>query len=114
MNRETVWLAIGFLGQGLFFMRFFVQWLASERKGKSHIPISFWYFSLGGSMILLTYAIYRLDPVFICGQLWDTRLRPQPAVDRPRQGAPGSEELSGMNFTKRGPALWTGVVGRCV
>jgi lipid-A-disaccharide synthase-like uncharacterized protein len=70
MNRETVWLAIGFLGQGLFFMRFFVQWLASERKGKSHIPISFWYFSLGGSMILLTYAIYRLDPVFICGQLF--------------------------------------------
>jgi lipid-A-disaccharide synthase-like uncharacterized protein len=70
MNRETVWLAIGFLCQGLFFMRFFVQWLASERKGKSHIPISFWYFSLGGSMILLTYAIYRLDPVFICGQLF--------------------------------------------
>jgi lipid-A-disaccharide synthase-like uncharacterized protein len=70
MNRETVWLAIGFLRQGLFFMRFFVQWLASERKGKSHIPISFWYFSLGGSMILLTYAIYRRDPVFICGQLF--------------------------------------------
>jgi lipid-A-disaccharide synthase-like uncharacterized protein len=70
MNRETVWLAIDFLGQRLFFMRFFVQWLASERKGKSHIPISFWYFSLGGSMILLTYAIYRLDPVFIFGQLF--------------------------------------------
>lgn len=59
---------IGFVGQGLFSMRFIIQWLASERAGKSVIPFSFWIFSLGGSVLLLTYAIYRKDPVFILGQ----------------------------------------------
>ena len=56
---------IGFIGQGLFSMRFIIQWIASERAGKSVIPFSFWIFSLGGSVLLLTYAIYRKDPVFI-------------------------------------------------
>lgn len=59
---------IGFIGQGLFSMRFIIQWLASEKAGKSVIPFSFWIFSLGGSVLLLTYAIYRKDPVFILGQ----------------------------------------------
>jgi lipid-A-disaccharide synthase-like uncharacterized protein len=62
------WLVIGFLGQFLFFMRFLIQWIASERKKKSVIPVAFWYFSLGGSAILLLYALYRRDPVFIVGQ----------------------------------------------
>lgn len=65
---ETIWLIIGFSGQFLFFMRFFIQWLVSERKKQSVIPISFWYCSLGGGVILLIYAIYRRDPVFIAGQ----------------------------------------------
>jgi len=65
---EYIWLAIGFLGQGLFFMRFFVQWLVSERQKKSVIPDAFWYFSIGGGIILLSYALYRQDPVFIIGQ----------------------------------------------
>lgn len=64
----TIWLGIGFLGQGMFFMRFFVQWIASERSKRSVIPNAFWYFSLGGGVILLSYAIYRQDPVFILGQ----------------------------------------------
>lgn len=68
MTAEKIWLGVGFLGQGLFFMRFFVQWLASERQGKSVIPLAFWYFSMGGAAILLLYALYRLDPVFIIGQ----------------------------------------------
>lgn len=59
---------IGFIGQGLFSMRFIIQWIASEKAGKSVIPFSFWIFSLGGSVLLLTYAIYRKDPVFILGQ----------------------------------------------
>ena len=59
---------IGFIGQGLFSMRFIIQWIASERAGRSVIPSSFWIFSLGGSVLLLTYAIYRKDPVFILGQ----------------------------------------------
>jgi lipid-A-disaccharide synthase-like uncharacterized protein len=62
------WLYLGFIGQLLFGLRFLVQWLASERKGESIIPIYFWYFSLIGSMILLAYAIFRRDPVFILGQ----------------------------------------------
>ncbi|MBL7069650.1 MAG: lipid-A-disaccharide synthase N-terminal domain-containing protein [Candidatus Omnitrophica bacterium] len=62
------WLILGFFGQFLFFMRFLVQWIASEIKKKSVIPVPFWYFSLGGSMVLLIYAIHRKDPVFILGQ----------------------------------------------
>jgi len=65
---DTIWLTIGFLGQGLFFMRFFVQWIASEKKGQSIIPNAFWYFSLGGGLVLLSYAIWRQDPVFMLGQ----------------------------------------------
>ncbi len=69
MQTSYVWLAIGFLGQGLFSMRFLVQWLSSERQRKSVIPVAFWYFSLAGGITLLTYAIHREDPVFIVGQL---------------------------------------------
>jgi len=65
---ETVWLIIGFGGQGLFFSRWLVQWFRSEREGESTIPIAFWYLSLGGGLITLAYAIYRKDPVFITGQ----------------------------------------------
>jgi lipid-A-disaccharide synthase-like uncharacterized protein len=62
------WLIWGFFGQFLFSMRFLVQWIASEINKKSIIPISFWYLSLGGAAVLLSYAIYRKDPVFILGQ----------------------------------------------
>lgn len=61
-------MLIGLLGQGLFSMRFIIQWIASEKAGKSVVPFSFWLFSLGGSIFLLIYAIYRKDPVFILGQ----------------------------------------------
>ena len=61
-------MVLGFIGNALFSMRFLVQWIASERQGESVIPISFWYCSLGGGVILLAYAIHRLDPVFIAGQ----------------------------------------------
>lgn len=62
------WLYLGLAGQLLFGLRFLVQWLASERKGESVIPVYFWYLSLLGSIILLAYAISRHDPVFILGQ----------------------------------------------
>ena len=68
MKPETIWLGIGFFGQALFFMRFLVQWVASEIKKRSIIPIAFWYFSFAGGLTLLAYAIYRKDPVFIIGQ----------------------------------------------
>lgn len=65
---EILILVIGFTGQTMFFMRFFVQWLYSEKHKRSLIPTAFWYFSLGGSCLLLTYAILKKDPVFIVGQ----------------------------------------------
>lgn len=68
MEPKTIWLAIGFAGQALFFMRFFVQWLHSERHKRSVIPVAFWYFSIGGGAILLVYAIHLKDPVIILGQ----------------------------------------------
>ena len=64
----NVWLAVGFLGQSCFFLRFFIQWLVSERKKKSTIPIIFWYLSLLGAFFVMIYAIHRRDPVFIVGQ----------------------------------------------
>ena len=62
------WLIFGFVGQLCFTMRFAVQWYVTERKKESVIPISFWFYSIMGSAILLIYAIYRKDPVFILGQ----------------------------------------------
>jgi lipid-A-disaccharide synthase-like uncharacterized protein len=69
VDKETIWLVIGFLGQALFSARFIVQWIKSEREKKSVFPIAFWYFSIAGGVTLLAYAIYRKDPVFIVGQL---------------------------------------------
>jgi len=68
MSGEHLWLSVGLLGQAFFSMRFLVQWIASERKGESVVPVSFWFFSIGGGLTLFVYAIYRLDPVFILGQ----------------------------------------------
>lgn len=68
MTAEHFWLTFGLLGQAFFSMRFLLQWIASERKGESVVPLSFWFFSLGGGLTLLVYAIYRRDPVFIIGQ----------------------------------------------
>jgi lipid-A-disaccharide synthase-like uncharacterized protein len=68
MSNETVWITIGFAGQALFTARFLVQWLQSERMRRSVFPVAFWYFSIGGGVVLLIYAIHRIDPVFIFGQ----------------------------------------------
>jgi len=62
------WLFFGIFGQALFASRFLVQWIVSERKKESYIPVAFWYLSIGGGLILLTYAIHIKDPVFILGQ----------------------------------------------
>lgn len=69
VDKETIWLIIGFVGQALFSARFIVQWIKSEREKKSVFPIAFWYFSIAGGLTLSAYAIYRQDPVFIVGQL---------------------------------------------
>ena len=67
MEIDKTWLAIGFIGQALFSARFIVQWIASERRKQSVVPREFWYLSLAGALITQSYAIYRLDPVFILG-----------------------------------------------
>ncbi len=63
------WATLGFLGQALFFSRWIVQWIASEKRKLSHVPLSFWFISLTGGLMVLVYAIQRHDPVFIIGQL---------------------------------------------
>jgi|TARA_B100000809_G_scaffold248044_1_gene277736 lipid-A-disaccharide synthase-like uncharacterized protein len=62
------WLIIGFIGQALFGARFIIQWVVSEKKRESTIPLAFWYCSIGGAVVLLAYAIHKQDPVFIVGQ----------------------------------------------
>ena len=67
ITSEEVWVALGLVGQAMFFGRFLVQWIASERAGKSVIPVAFWFLSIAGGAVVLIYSIYRLDPVFIIG-----------------------------------------------
>ena len=65
---ESFWLILGFTAQLLFSARFLVQWIASERAGRSVVPLAFWFLSILGGLLLLSYAIRRRDPVFIAGQ----------------------------------------------
>lgn len=63
-----LWIGVGLLGQAAFSGRFLVQWIASERAGRSVVPVQFWILSIVGGALLLAYALYRRDPVFILGQ----------------------------------------------
>ena len=94
MSSFDLWLIVGLLGQLLFSMRFLVQWVASEKRKKSIIPISFWYFSIGGSFLLLAYAIKRQDPVFILGQSMGfvIYIRNLVLIDREKRGLAISNE----------------------
>lgn len=66
---DAAWLVVGLLGQLMFTARFLVQWFASEKAGKSVVPVAFWYFSIVGGLIVLAYGIRKLEPVIILGQL---------------------------------------------
>ena len=68
IRNANLWMAIGFLGQAIFTARFLVQWVVSEKKRDSVVPVAFWWLSLFGGMTLLSYAISRRDPVIIVGQ----------------------------------------------
>jgi lipid-A-disaccharide synthase-like uncharacterized protein len=68
MNNMDWWVVVGLIAQILFGARFLVQWIVSERAGRSVVPLAFWLFSISGGLLLLTYALYRKDPVFIAGQ----------------------------------------------
>lgn len=66
---DAIWIAVGLLGQLMFTGRFIVQWIASEKAGRSVVPVAFWYFSILGGLIVLAYGLHKLDPVIILGQL---------------------------------------------
>jgi lipid-A-disaccharide synthase-like uncharacterized protein len=68
VTRLDWWVLVGFIAQGFFSARFAVQWIASERAGRSVIPLAFWWLSISGGVLLFAYALYRRDPVFIAGQ----------------------------------------------
>jgi lipid-A-disaccharide synthase-like uncharacterized protein len=74
------WIILGFFAQAMFMMRFVIQWVASERVGRSIVPVAFWFFSIAGGSLLLVYAIQRQDPVFIAGA-WPADLFPKPLAD---------------------------------
>ncbi len=91
MTSTAVWLAIGLVGQTLFFMRFFVQWIASERSRRSVVPRAFWYFSIAGGLTLLAYAIHQRDIVFIIGQSTGLFIYGRNIIlSRPSDAAPGA------------------------
>lgn len=68
VEQFNFWIVLGFVAQFMFMMRFVIQWIASERVGRSIVPVAFWFFSVAGGALLLVYAIQRQDPVFIAGQ----------------------------------------------
>ena len=68
MTANALWLGIGFLGQTFFALRILCQWIVSERRGESVVPVYFWYFSILGGVTLFIYATHRLDPVFMVGE----------------------------------------------
>ena len=68
LGNVDIGILVGYVAQAMFAMRFVVQWIASERAGRSVVPTTFWVFSIGGGLMLLGYALYRRDPVFIIGQ----------------------------------------------
>ena len=89
----TQWMIIGFVGQALFGARFIIQWIISEHQGESPIPLAFWYCSIGGSIVHLTYAIHKQDIVFIVGQSLGSivYIRNLILIDRKRKVLAGAE-----------------------
>ena len=95
MTTEQMWIGIGLLGQAFYGTRILVQWIATERQKRSVVPMSFWLFSVAGGLTLLSYAIFRLDPVFIIAEATGLLIYARnlyflrgPPRDRPRRRAP--------------------------
>jgi lipid-A-disaccharide synthase-like uncharacterized protein len=97
MDEERWWLLLGFCGQVLFMGRFVLQWLASEREGRSVLSVAFWHLSIAGALVLLAYAAHRRDPVFVAGQGLGVAiyLRNLRLVRRERRQAQPAEPKSG-------------------
>lgn len=63
------WVLFGFLAQFVFFLRFVIQWVVSEKAGETRIPVMFWYLSIAGALMIFAYAVHRKDIVFMSGQV---------------------------------------------
>jgi lipid-A-disaccharide synthase-like uncharacterized protein len=96
-NAQSVWIAVGLLGQSLFGARFVVQWLHSEILGKSRFPRLFWQISVAAGVLILGYAIHRRDPVFICGETTTLAIfcRNLQLVSRKKTAATQSQSIDG-------------------
>jgi lipid-A-disaccharide synthase-like uncharacterized protein len=94
MTSGTIWLGVGFLGQAMFSGRFLVQWLVSEARRESVIPVAFWWFSITGGITLLAYAIWRQDPVFITGQAFGLLVYARNLMLIRRKSAEGSDAVA--------------------
>ncbi len=90
----------GLLAQFIFMLRFVVQWFVSERRGRSYIPISFWYLSLLGGFMLFIYSVLRHEPVFVLAQALGVVIylrnlvliyRRQSRINSRREGSAGAE-----------------------
>ncbi len=64
---DPAWATVALIGQVIFGGRFVLQWIVSEYKKKSHVPTAFWFISLAGSLILLSYSIHIKNPIFMLG-----------------------------------------------
>ncbi|MAE93357.1 MAG: lipid A biosynthesis [Deltaproteobacteria bacterium] len=100
-NDSWFWLVFGGVGQAMFFARFLVQWVASERAGRSYVPVAFWYLSLVGAGMMLVYAVHREEPIFLVGQAVGWFVYARNLVLLRREGAPGT--LSSANQAPPGP-----------
>lgn len=107
LSTPTLWLIIGFTGQAIFTARFLVQWIASERRRDSVVPVAFWWLSLAGGLTLLSYALYREDPVIIVGQSMGAfiYIRNLMLVQKGRQRAERQAARAAAALSAPGPSL---------
>lgn len=110
LSTPTLWLIIGFTGQAIFTARFLVQWIASERRRDSVVPVAFWWLSLAGGLTLLSYALYREDPVIIVGQSMGAfiYIRNLMLVQKGRQRAERQAARAAAALSAPGPTLAPG------
>ncbi len=100
---DAIWVTVGLLGQLMFTARFLVQWLASEKAGRSVVPVAFWYFSIAGSVVVLAYGIHKLDPVIILGQLPGTVIYSRNLWLIRAERRPGLARASAVDFPPDSP-----------
>ncbi len=110
-NDSWFWIVFGTLGQAMFFARFLLQWIASERAGRSYVPVAFWYLSLVGAGMMAVYAVHREEPIFLIGQAVGWVVYARNLVLLRRQGGGATPSSAGLAPPSNGsgPAPGAGV-----